>query len=131
MTYTVVDMDFAADGTTRVYMADGGYHAVLMEDAATGEFADMWFSGVDGFLPVAHTVAINPAGTRVYAVVVPSAWASGGTNVVVYDTDRTSPTYNTHVATIAVPDGAQYVEFSPNNTRAYVVHNGGKTYTLN
>ena len=130
MSYGVVDMEFATDGTTRVYMADGGYHAILMEDAVTGEFRDMWFNGIDGFWPVARTVSMNPAGTRVYAVAVPSPWDYSGNKVVVYDTDRSSPTYNTHVATITVPDGAQYVEFSADNTRAYVVHNGGKSVTV-
>ena len=130
MSYGVVDMEFATDGTTRVYMADGGYHAILMEDAVSGEFRDMWFNGIDGFWPVARTVSINPAGTRVYAVAVPSPWDSVGTKVVVYDTDRTSPTYNTHIATVTVPDGAQYVKVSADNTRAYVVHNGGKSVTV-
>ena len=57
-------------------MADGGYHAILMEDAVTGEFRDMWFNGIDGFWPVARTVSMNPAGTRVYAVATPSPWAT-------------------------------------------------------
>ncbi len=130
MSYGVVDMEFATDGTTRVYMADGGYHAILMEDAVTGEFRDMWFNGVDGWMPVARTVSINPAGTRVYAVVAPTPWDSSGTYVAVYDTDRTSPTYNTHIATITVPSPTDRVVFSADGTRAYAAHPGGKSVTV-
>jgi YVTN family beta-propeller protein len=130
MTYSVVDMDFATDGTTRIYMADGGYHAVLMQDVATGEFADIWFTTDKGTSQVAQTVSVNPAGTRAYAVVADHLWDAGGNTVVVIDTDRTSPSYNTQIATITVPAGARYVDFSADNTRAYVVHNGGNSVTV-
>ena len=42
------------------------------------------------------------------------------------DSDPTSSTYNTQIATIALP-GATDVAFSPDSRRAYILMNDGKT----
>ncbi len=50
--------------------------------------------------------------------------------VSVIDTDTTSATYNTEIATIRVPDGASDVAVSSDGSRAYVTHSDGKTVTV-
>ena len=50
--------------------------------------------------------------------------------VSVINTDPASGTYNTTIATITLPDGAQDVAVSADGSRAYVTHSDGKTVTV-
>ena len=50
--------------------------------------------------------------------------------VSVINTDPASGTYNTTIATITLPDGAQDVAVSADGSRAYVTHSDGKTITV-
>ncbi len=57
--------------------------------------------------------------------------AEGGYDAVsVIDTDPTSATYNTEIARITVPAGAQDVALSPDGSTAYVTSPDGKTVTM-
>ena len=46
------------------------------------------------------------------------------------DTKLGSPTYQKQIATITVPPGGKYLTVSPDNTRAYVMHDGGNMVTV-
>jgi DNA-binding beta-propeller fold protein YncE len=64
---------------------------------------------------------------RTYALVGGTAWAyDPPVSISAIDSDPTSSTYNTQIATIALP-GAYDVAFSPDSRRAYVLMNDGKT----
>ena len=69
------------------------------------------------------TLAMNPEGTRAYAVVYSHTglWSDS-----VIDTDPGSPTYNTEIAMITERDTA----FSPDGSRRYVAQPDGKTVVV-
>jgi YVTN family beta-propeller protein len=100
-----------------------------------------------------YNVAASPDGKRLYVTygVVQVARGTGGSTsgefitdsqgrnwlvtgrysaVSVIDTDPTSATYNTEIARITVPAGAQDVALSPDGKTAYVTSWDGKTVTL-
>ncbi|HYZ66732.1 MAG TPA: hypothetical protein VE666_02820 [Mycobacterium sp.] len=97
-------------------------------DAAT--FAGPSIIGISGpgEWPYATNVAISPDGKRTYAIVGPVAWApyQDSVSISVIDSDPTSATYNTQIATITLP-GAIDVAFSPDSRIAYVLTNDRKT----
>ena len=67
--------------------------------------------------PYVTNVSISPDGKRTYALVGGTAWAyDPPVSISVIDSDPTSSTYNTQIATIALP-GAYDVTFSPDSSR--------------
>ena len=80
-----------------------------------------------GEWPYVTNVSISPDGKRTYALVGGAAvWAyDQPVAISVIDSDPTSSTYNTQIATIALP-GATDVAFSPDSRRAYVLMNERK-----
>ena len=76
-------------------------------------------------------VALNPAGTRGYVVNYGDSTdlKTPGT-VAVIDTDPTSPTLNTVIASITVGIRPEIVAFSPNGTLAYVTNSVGNTVSV-
>jgi YVTN family beta-propeller protein/VCBS repeat-containing protein len=126
-TYQLTDIEVSPDGT-RIYGAEGDYRFVQVFDAAT--LAGPGIIGISGpgEWPYVTNVAISPDGKRTYAIVGPVAWApyQNSVSISVIDSDPTSATYNTQIATINLP-GAIDVAFSPDSRRAYVLMNDRKT----
>jgi YVTN family beta-propeller protein len=125
-TYELNDIEVSPDGT-RIYGAEGDYRFVQMFNAAT--LAGPTYIGVTapGEWPYVTNVSISPDGKRTYALVGGTAWAyDPPVSISVIDSDPTSSTYNTQIATIALP-GASDVAFSPDSSRAYVLMNDGRT----
>jgi YVTN family beta-propeller protein len=126
-TYQLNDIEVSPDGT-RIYGAEGDYRFVQVFDAATlGGPTYIGISG-PGEWPYVTNVSISPDGKRTYAVVGPVAWSpyQSAVSISVIDSDPTSATYNTQIATIALP-GAYDVAFSPDSSRAYVLMDDHKT----
>jgi YVTN family beta-propeller protein/VCBS repeat-containing protein len=80
--------------------------------------------------PSMGSLTFSPNGERAYARMT-EIWPTYTSQIfAVIDTKPGSSTYNTQIATITVPAGAQYLKVSADNTRAYVVHDGGHTVTV-
>jgi YVTN family beta-propeller protein len=124
--YQSQDMTFTPDGT-RIYSADSGQYVGVLDPNGLGEVAIVAVT-TTGNWPYENAVAINPTGTRAYVVVDDIFTAKS--RVAVIDTNPTSATYNTEIASISVPDGAQDVVVSPDGTRVYVTEGDGKTVTV-
>jgi YVTN family beta-propeller protein len=126
------DIAVSPDGS-RVYGGEGDYRSIYVLDAQTlATVGGAAVTGPGGWPSVAR-LELSPDGKRGYAVVAPDMWYSTSDTLAVIDTDNTNPqsaTYNTQIATITVPAGAHYVKFSPDGSRAYVAHDGGKTVTV-
>jgi YVTN family beta-propeller protein len=94
---------------TRVYVAGQNTNTVSVIDTDS--------NSVIATVPVGATpdgVVVNPAGTRVYVT-------DGDGNVSVIDTDSSSPTVNTVIATVlGVGGGLRGVAVNPDGTRVYV-----------
>jgi YVTN family beta-propeller protein len=134
------DIKVTPDGT-RIYRASDSYGDVVVIDTATmTPVGSVTGPGQDGFYPQA--LAISPDGKRAYA---PAGYVTEGglaySEVSVIDTDPTSATYNTQIATISLPTdssglfysdygGVFDVAFSPDGKRAYVTSFDGKTTTV-
>jgi YVTN family beta-propeller protein/VCBS repeat-containing protein len=125
-TYQLTDIEVSPDGT-RIYGAEGDYRFVQVFDAATLAGPSIIGISGPGEWPYATNVAISPDGKRTYAIVGPVAWApQDAVSISVIDSDPTSATYNTQIATINLP-GAIDVAFSPDSRRAYVLMSDRKT----
>ena len=137
--YGYGDITVTPDGT-RIYRASDPYGDVVVIDTATmTPVGSVTGPGQDGFYPQA--LAISADGKRAYA---PAGYVTEGglaySEVSVIDTDPTSATYNTQIATISLPTdssglfysdygGVFDVAFSPDGKRAYVTSFDGKTTT--
>jgi YVTN family beta-propeller protein len=126
----VWDVAVSPDGS-RLYAADGVSDTVVVYDTATMQRVASVDVGPNQ-QDYARNVAISPDGTRAYAVVLNGFVGdiTAPSMVSVIDTDPTSDTYNTTIARISVPDGAQDVAVSTDGSRAYVTHSDGKTITV-
>ncbi len=121
------DLEVSSDGH-RIYAGVGDYRYVREFDAQT--MAGVGTVVVTGpYWPVVTSVNLSPDDKRGYAVVAPDMYATAA-QVTVIDTDPESANYNKPIANITVPAGARYVEVSPDGSRAYVVHDGGKIVTV-
>ena len=121
------DLEVSSDGR-RIYAGVGDYRYVREFDAQT--MAGVGTVVVTGpYWPVVTSVNLSPDDKRGYAVVAPDMYATAA-QVTVIDTDPESANYNKPIANITVPAGARYVEVSPDGSRAYVVHDGGKIVTV-
>ena len=129
-TYHLNDIEVSPDGQ-RIYGAEGEYRFVQVFDATS--LAGPNYIGITGpgEWPYATNVSISPDGKRTYAIVGPLSWAPeyDTVSISVIDTDPTSTSYNTQIATIALP-GARDVAFSPDSSRVYVLMNNSRTVRL-
>jgi len=127
------NIEVSPDGT-RIYAGSGYGYVPRMDvlDART-------LAGI-GYVPLAGNTGWPPPSTgsltfssngeRAY-VRTTQMWPTYSSQTfAVIDTKLGSPTYNTQIATITVPAGAQYMIVSPDNRRGYVVHEGGKLFTI-
>ena len=125
-TYPFSDIEVTPDGT-RIYAAENDYRVVPVLSAINLTSAGGVGVTAPGEWPYVTNVSISPDGKRTYALVGETAWAYDPTvTISVIDSDPTSSTYNTQIATIALP-GATDVAFSPDSRRAYILMNDGKT----
>jgi len=125
----VTDLEYTPDGTQLIY-TQGDYRFVHISDFSTGQTPVAVVSTPEGGWAIPLAVATRPDSKRAYVVVDSEQWDYiGAKNVVVIDLDRTSPTYATQIATIAVSPGAQDIVVGPDG-RAYVTHNGGESVTV-
>ena len=125
-TYPLSDIEVTPDGT-RLYAAENDYRVVPVLSAINLSSAGGVGVTAPGEWPYVTNVSISPDGKRTYALVGGTAWAYDPTVAIsVIDSDPTSSTYNTQIATIALP-GATDVAFSPDSRRAYILMNDGKT----
>ena len=82
-------------------------------------------------LPIGErSLTFSPNGERAYGRATDGLWYSPSRTFVVIDTKLGSPTYQEQIATITVPTGGKYLTVSPDNTRAYVMHDGGNMVTV-
>jgi YVTN family beta-propeller protein len=135
-------MDAAGFGKAVVWGAsDAGPPAMMFAATRPEQTQALILTGTFPYWPVTApgsgspyvlSVAISPDGKRTYAVVNPDLFNfnSQAVSVSVLDTDPASATYNTQIATITVPAGAQDIAVSPDGTRAYVTESDGKTVTV-
>ena len=125
-TYPFSDIEVTPDGT-RLYAAESDYRVVPVLSAINLGSAGGVAVSAPGEWPYVTNVSISPDGKRTYALVGGTAWAyDPPVSISAIDSDPTSSTYNTQIATIALP-GAYDVAFSPDSRRAYVLMNDGKT----
>ncbi|WP_246228737.1 DUF5074 domain-containing protein [Mycolicibacterium psychrotolerans] len=125
-------IEVSPDGT-RLYAASGypWIPGVDVMDART--LAPLGFvrlDNPDGYTKPIATIAFSPDGRRAYTRVTHDWIDYSSQTFAVIDTTPGSLDYNTRIATIMVPVGAQYLMVSADGTRAYVVHEGGKTVTV-
>ena len=127
------NIEVTPDGT-RLYAGSGYPYYPQMDvlDARTlTRVGTVPLDGHPGWPPLSMgSLTFSPNGERAYARTTLYWPTETSQTFAVIDTKPGSPTYNTQIATITVPPGAQYLRVSPDNSRAYVVHNGGKTVTV-
>ena len=124
------------DGS-RLYESSDPYGDIMVIDTNTMTLVDTVdvSPGYAGEV-YAGEVAVSPDGKQAYAVAGETTWGGfSRSSIAVIDTDPTSATYNTQIATITGPetwDGTawQDVAFSPDGSFAYVTSNDGKTVTV-
>lgn len=127
------NIEVSPDGT-RLYAGSGYPYFPQMDvfDAHTLQSAGAArLNGNPGWPPLSiGSLTFSPDGKRAYARTTEIWPTYTSQTFAVIDTDRASATYNTQIATITVPAGAQYLQVSPDGSRAYVVHSGGTTVTI-
>ena len=101
-TYPLNDIEVTPDGT-RIYAAESDYRVVPVLSATNlGSGGGVGITA-PGEWPYVHNVSISPDGKRTYALVGGTAWAyDPPVSISVIDSDPTSSTYNTQIATIAL-----------------------------
>ena len=126
----VTDLEYTRDGTQLIY-TQGDYRFVHISDFATGQTPVAVVSTPDAGWAIPLAVATSHISKRAYVVVDSEQWDyTGAKYVAVIDLDRSSPTYATQIATIAVPPAAQDIVVSPDGRRAFVTHSGGESVTV-
>ena len=125
----VSDLEYTPDGTQLIY-TQGDYRFVHISDFSTGQTPVAVVSTPDGGWAIPLAVGIRPDSKRAYVVVDSEQFDyTGAKYVAVIDLDRTSPSYATQIASIAVAPGADNIVVGPDG-RAYVAHNGGESVTV-
>ena len=127
------NIEVSPDGS-RIYAGSGYPYFPTMDVLDARTLADIDSVPLDGN-PGWPTLSIgsltfSPDGKRAYARTTEIWPTYTSQTFAVIDTDPVSATYNTQIATITVPTGAQYMKVSADGTRGYVVHDGGKTVTV-
>jgi YVTN family beta-propeller protein len=126
------NIEVTPDGT-RLYAGSGYPYFPQMDvlDARTlAPIGTVPLDGNPGWPPLSMgSLTFSPNGERAYARTTEIWPTYSSQTFAVIDTDPASATYNTQIATITVPAGAQYMVVSPDG-RAYVVHEGGKFVTV-
>jgi YVTN family beta-propeller protein len=127
------NIEVSPDGT-RLYAGSGYPYFPTMDvlDARTLALIDtVPLDGHPGWPPLSMgSLTFSPDGKRAYARTTEIWPTYTSQTFAVIDTDPLSATYNTQIATITVPAGAQYMKVSADGTRGYVVHDGGQTVTV-
>jgi YVTN family beta-propeller protein/VCBS repeat-containing protein len=127
------NIEVSPDGT-RLYAASGYPYFPQMDvfDAHTlAGVGTVPLDGSSGWPRLSMgSLTFSPNGERAYARMTEIWPTYTSQTFAVIDTKPGSLTYNKQIATITVPAGAQYLKVSPDNSRAYVVHDGGKMVTV-
>ncbi len=127
------NIEVTPDGT-RLYAGSGYAYYPQMDvlDARTLALIDtVPLDGNPGWPPPAMgSLVFSPSGERAYARTTEYWPTQPSQTIAVIDTNPASADYNTQIATITVPAGADRVVVSADNERAYVLHQGGKTVTV-